>query len=77
MKWIKQTKQAEFLGIPQSVLSNIYNGKRKVAWPQAERWADMFPEKDIQWFRKATPKTLQKFFEDAIFKHFNRRETQR
>jgi len=73
MKWIKQKTQAEFLDVPQPTLSHIYTGKRPVTWPQAERWAILFPEKDIRWFRTATPKTLQHFFEDAIFEQLNKK----
>ena len=61
-----QTYQAEFLGLKQPHLSMIFTGKKKVSWTLAEKLSRLFPEKDIQWWRYASPLQFKTYLNKHI-----------
>jgi plasmid maintenance system antidote protein VapI len=57
-----QMEIAEILGIHQSEVSRLLNGKIPVRWPLAEKLADLFPNKSLREWKYATPGQIKRAF---------------
>ena len=60
------TYKAQFLGISQSYLSMIFLGTKPVSWELAYKLSTLFPQKNIEWWKMATPSQIETFLDYAI-----------
>lgn len=66
MKINTQIYHAKFLGISQAYMNLIYTGKKPVSWQLAYKLSNLFPQKNIEWWKFATPAQIKTFLDYAI-----------
>ena len=57
-----QTQISDLIGMHQSDVSRILNGKKPVSWPLSQKLATIFPGKDVVAWKNATSEELKKAF---------------
>jgi plasmid maintenance system antidote protein VapI len=66
MKKTTQTYKAQYLGIAQSYMNQIFTGKKPVSWKLAHKLSERFPQKNIEWWKMANPSQIETFLDYVI-----------
>ena len=59
----KQKDIADATGYSPTVISLAFSGKRKMTWPMAEKFSELYPERTIVEWKKAGVEELNELLE--------------